>query len=128
MSGLQISPPEGTDADAHQLADTQTKTGKHLAYLALESLFQHHTGTAGGEAGDIFGLGLPLRDAYSLEQLHEHATVKCLVQRDPVFFFNASTRVGNILGKDTIVGENNQPFAVGIQTPGVVGVAVLGRQ
>ena len=128
MAGLQITAPEGTDANAHQLADAQAETGKHLAHLALETLFQHHAGAAGRQTGHVLGLGLPLRDAYTLEQLQQHAAVKCLIERDPVFLFYAAARVGNVLGEYPIVGENQQPLAVGIQSPGIVGVAVFGRQ
>ena len=128
MAGLQIAAPEGTDAHAYQLADTQAEAGEHLAHLALEPLLQHHAGAAGRQAGHVLGLGLSLRDAYALEQLQQYAAVKCLVERDPVFFLNAATRVGDVLGEYAVVGKNQQTLAVGIQPPGVVSVAVLGRQ
>ena len=128
MAGLQVATPEGADTHAHQLLDTQAKAGEHLAHLALETLLQHHAGAAGREAGNILGLGLAFRNAHTLQQLNEHAAVECLVKRDPVFLFNATAGVGQVLAHAAVVGEDNQTLAVGIQTPHVVGVAVLGRQ
>ena len=128
VSGFQISAPEGADAYANQFADTQTKAGKHLAYLALQPLLQHHAGAAGRESGDVFGLGLSFRDADTLEQLQQYAAVECLVKRDPVFLLDPAAGVGDVLGKNAVIGKDNQPFAVCIQPTGIVGITVLGRQ
>ena len=97
MAGLQITAPEGADANTYQFADAQAETGEHLAHLALEPLFQHDAGAAGRQAGYVLGLGLTLRDAHTLEQLQQHTAVKGLVKRDPVFLFNASARVSDVL-------------------------------
>ena len=99
-----------------------------MAHLALQALLQHHTGAASAQAGYIFCLGLALGYAHTLQQLNQHAAVKCLVQRYPVFFFNAALGVPDALAEHAVVGEKQQALAVGIQTAYVVGVAVFGRQ
>ena len=91
-------------------------------------MLQHHAGAAGAQAGNILGLGLPLRDAYTLEQLNEHAVVEGLVESDPVLLLDATAGVADALAEAAIVGEDDKTFAVSVQTAYVVGVAVLGRQ
>ena len=128
MAGLEITAPEGTDTHAHQLLDAQTEAGKHLAHLALQPLLEHDAGTAGRQAGNILGLGLAFGDAYTLQQLDEHAAVESLVERHPVFLFHATAGVGKALADAAVVRENNQAFAVGIEAAHIVGIAVLGGQ
>ena len=128
MAGFQVSAPQGTDTHAHQFLDTQAQAGKHLAHLALQPLLQHHAGAAGGETGNILRLGLTFGNAHPFEQLDEHAAVERLVERDPVFLFDAAAGVGETLAHAAVVGEDEQTFAVGIQPPHVVRMAVFGRQ
>ena len=128
VPGFQVPAPEGTNAHADKLLHAQSEAGEHLAYLALQPLFQHHTGAAGGEPGNILRLGLAFGNAYALEQLDEHAAVKSLVQRDPVFFFHTTTGVREALAHAAIVCKNQQTFAISIQSTHVIGVAVLDGQ
>ena len=128
MAGFQVATPEGAYAYSHQLLDAEPEAGEHLAYLAFQPLFQHHAGAAGRKAGNIFGLGLAFGDTHALEQLDEHAAVECLVERDPVFLFHSAAGVGQVLAHAAVVGEDEQPLAVGIQPTHVVGMAVFGGQ
>ncbi len=128
MPGFEVPTPEGADTHAHQLFDTQSQAGEHLAHLALQTLFQHHAGTAGRESGNILGLGLAFRNAYTLQQLNKNTAVECLVQRDPVFLFNTTARVRQVLAHAAVIREYEQTFAVCIQSAHIVGMAVLGGQ
>ena len=128
MAGLQITAPKRADTHANQLLNAQPEAGKHLANLAFQPLVKHHASAAGAQTRHIFSLGLPLGYAYTLEQLNEYAAVECLVKRYPVFFLDTTLGVADALAECAVVGENQQALAVGIQTPDVVGVAVLGRQ
>ena len=128
MTGFQVSAPQGADAYAHQFLYAESQAGEHLAHLALQSLFQHDACAAGGETGNILGFGLPLGNAHPLEQLNKHAAVECLVERDPVFLFDSTAGVCQILAHAAVVGENEQTFAICIQTSHIVGVAIFCRQ
>ena len=99
-----------------------------MANLALEALLEDDAGAAGREARDVFGLGLPLGNAHALEQLDEHAVVKGLIEGDPVLLLNPTAGVADFLAELAVVGEDDQPFAVGVEAADIVGVAIFGRQ
>ena len=128
MAGFQVTAPQGTDADTHQLLDAQAEAGEHLAHLALQTLLQHHAGAARRQTGYVLGLGLTLRDADTLEQLDEHAAVESRVKRDPVFFLNPTAGVSQTLAHAAVVRKEDETFTVGIEAAYVVCVAVLGGQ
>ena len=128
VAGFQVATPERTDANAHQFLDAEAEAGEHLAYLALQPLLQHYACAAGRKAGYILGLGLAFRYTYAFKQLNQHTAVKSLIQGYPVLFFYTTTGVGQVLAHAAVVGEDEQTFTVGVQTPHVVCVAVLGRQ
>ena len=127
-SGFQIAPPQGADAHAHQLADTEAQALEHLAHLALQPLLQHNAGAAGGGTANILGLGIAFRNADSAQELHQHGIVKILVNRHPVFLFNATGRVGKGLGQFPLVGHDKEAFGLGIQTAHVIQMTQARRQ
>ena len=127
-SGFQIPPPQGTDAHAHQLADTEAQALEHLAHLAFQPLFQNNAGAARGSAADVLGLGIAFRNADSAQKLHQHGIVKILIYRHPVFLFNPAGRVGKGLGQLPFVRHDQEAFGIRIQPSHIIQMAQTRRQ
>ena len=127
-SGFQIAPPQGTDAHAHQLADTEAQALEHLAHLAFQPLFQNNAGAARGSAADVLGLGIAFRNADSAQKLHQHGIVKILIYRHPVFLFNPAGGVGKGLGQLPFVRHDQEAFGIRIQPSHVIQMAQARRQ
>ena len=119
--GFERAQPQSMDASADDLDDRQTDAHPQLAYLAFTTF------TQGDIQPSAFAMMLDEANisALGFVTILEHNTVtpgsqlllaRVASDQYPVFLLMAVAGMGQALGKVSIIGEQDQAFAVDIQS------------
>src|SRR3984893_6672192 len=116
MSARQIAEAKISEARPDEAFNAITHRLKHTANLSVDSLLQYNA-----QAGWL--MRVQMRDArafaiqdYSVKEFGRERRVPCSIQGDFVFLVDLVTRMGKMLREVAVVRQNQQTFALRVET------------
>ena len=108
---------EGPDAGAHQTAHGVADGLAHAADLAVAALVDDDAQHAGGDDAHRGRRRPAVVEVHPQSQAPQGPRCGGAVHLDEVLLLHPEGRMGEALGQGAVVGEDEQPFAVGVEPP-----------
>lgn len=109
-----------SDASPHEALHLHAYPVKHLPDLALDTLPEHDLCKRRRDQADALHPGPTAFNHEPLEQLRNRIGLQRLVEGHQIFFVDLAGGMGELLGKNSIIGQQEQALAVTVQSSDVV--------
>jgi len=116
------------NADSGQACDLVTEVVEHHADLTLESHLENDVRPVVAVHPGAFRTGETFLGHHTFDELRHHVRIQCLIDDHFVFFFSTLARVNDPVGEISAIRQENQAFAVFIETADMMQILVLQRQ
>jgi len=116
------------DADTGQACDLVTEVVEHHADLTLEPHLENDVRPVVAVHPGAFRTGETFFGHHALDEFRHHVRIERLIDDHFVFFFSTLTRVNDPVGEISAIRQENQAFAVFIETADMMQILVLQRQ
>ena len=125
---LHVAEGETANFNAAQEFDAVAELQKHETDLAFQSLGQHHFDAVMAKFVNRLRLGIAMFNQKAFKKAWHEGEIKILVQFHMINFGKLETRVGQLLGQFTTVGQNEEAFAVHVEAAHIKKTGSVFRQ
>jgi hypothetical protein len=128
MPAWQIPQPQIPDASAHQPFRPKPKALEHAANLPVDPLLEDNSQFRGRDLPHLRGVRAFAIKHNAVDQFLHKIARDAPIQSHFVFLFNFESRLGQTLGKVTIVSQQKQTFALRVEAAHVIERGEFRRQ